>query len=130
MIEKEKILRFVRAKGPIIPVQISKEINQDILMSSAILSELVSNKELKVSSLKIGSTPLYFLKGQEEKLQNFSHKLSEKERYSYDLLREKKVLRDSSIDPQVRVALRLLKDFSVPLKVTHMNKRKEYCNHC
>jgi len=119
---REQVIRFITQTGPIIPVQLAKEINQSILLSSAILSELVSKKELKVSTLKIGGTPLYLIPGQEEKLQNFSHKLPSKEKDAYTLIRERKVLYDSSLAPILRVALRSLKDFAVPLKVTYNNK--------
>ncbi|MFH1316967.1 MAG: hypothetical protein ABII01_05605 [Candidatus Woesearchaeota archaeon] len=124
MIDKEKILRFIRANGPIIPVQISKEINQNILMSSAILSEMVSKKELTVSNLKIGGTPLYYIQGQEPQLQNYSNKLPPKEKDAYDLLRMKKVLREKNLDPIYRITLRMIKDFSVPLKVTINNNEE------
>ncbi|MFH1054165.1 MAG: hypothetical protein V1740_07135 [Candidatus Woesearchaeota archaeon] len=124
MIDKEKILRFIRANGPIIPVQLSKEINQNILMSSAILSEMVSKKELKVSNLKIGGTPLYYIQGQEPQLQNYSNKLPPKEKDAYDLMRMKKVLREKNLDPIYRITLRMIKDFSVPLRVTINNNEE------
>ncbi len=116
---KEKILDFIKNKGPVLPVEISKEINSDILMASAHLSELTSNKKLRISSVKVGSSPLYYLPGQEEQLQNFSSTLQEKEKRTYDLLSQKKVLRDSELDPLSRTTVRQIKDFAVPLKVNH-----------
>jgi len=52
MVDQEYVLQLIRMKGPIIPSQISKEINQDIMMTSAILSELASKKLINVSNLK------------------------------------------------------------------------------
>lgn len=116
---KEKIIQLIRAKGPVLPSQISKEIEANTIMASAYLSELSSNNLVKISSIKIGGSPLYYLPGQEHRLQDFVNNLHEKERKSYDLLKEKKVLRDSSLDPVFRVTLRNIKDFAVPLKVDH-----------
>lgn len=116
---KEKILDFMKNNGPVLPIQVSKEIESDSLMASAHLSELSSNKKVKISSLKVGSSPLYYLPGQEEQLQNFSSNLHEKEKNTYDLLKEKKVLRDNALDPLSRTTMRQIKDFAVPLKVNY-----------
>ena len=115
---------MINIKGPVIPSQISKEINSDILMASAHLSELSSEGRVKVSNLKIGGTPLYFLKGQESQLERFSDNLHEKERKAYELLKEKKVLRDNKLEPVIRVALRGIKDFAIPLQVTFQNNKE------
>ena len=118
---RQRILDLMKIKGPIIPSQISKEIGLDILMTSAHLSELSSNGKLRISSLKVGGTPLYYLQGQESLLQNFSQNLHEKEKKAFDMLKDKKILEDKELEPVVRVALRQIKDFAVPLHVTHQN---------
>ena len=118
---RQRILDLIKIKGPIIPSQISKEIGLDILMTSAHLSELSSNGKLRISSLKVGGTPLYYLQGQESLLQNFSQNLHEKEKKAFDMLKDKKILEDKELEPVVRVALRQIKDFAVPLHVTHQN---------
>ena len=121
---KQKIIELIKTKGPIIPAQISKEINSDILMSSAHLSELSSDGKVKISNIKVGGTPLYYLPGQEASLQNFSSNLHEKARKAYELLKEKKILRDSKLEPVIRVAIREAKDFAVPLQVTYKNNKE------
>src|SRR3989344_7962979 len=112
---REKIIAFIKIRGPVLPVQVSKEIKLDILMSSAYLSELVSNKKLKISYLKIGGSPLYYAQGQEAKLQNFTSNLHEKEKRIYELLSQKKILRDNELEPLSRATIRQIKDFAVPL---------------
>jgi hypothetical protein len=121
---KQKIIDLVKSKGPVIPVQVSKEIGSDILMASAHLSELSSEGKLKISNIKVGGTPLYYLPGQETALENFSDNLHEKEKKAFDLLKEKKILRDSKLEPVMRVALREIKDFAVPLQVTYQNTKE------
>ena len=117
----ERILELVKERGPILPVQISKEINDNILMTSARLSELLSNKQIKISYVKIGGSPLYYVQGQESKLQAYANNLVAKEKEAYELLKQNKILRDSIQEPAIRVALRQIKDFAVPLQVTFEN---------
>ncbi len=117
---REKILQYIREKGPVLPVDIAKQINSNILMASAHLSELSSNSKLKISNIKIGGgSPLYYLPGQEAQLQKFADNLNEKEKRAYDLLYQKKILRDSQLEPLYRVTLRAIKDFAVPLQVNY-----------
>ena len=118
----ERILAIVKEKGPILPVQIAKEINDNILMASARLSELLSAKQIKISNLKVGGSPLYYFTGQESKLQNFTDNLHGKPKDAYNLLKQDKILRDSAQEPAIRVALREIKDFAVPLQVNYENK--------
>jgi hypothetical protein len=81
---------------------------------------------LRLSHLKIGGSPLYYTKGQEHKLQDYSDKLHEKEKKAYELLKEKKVIRDDKLDPVTRVALRQIKDFAVPLNININNSTNIY----
>lgn len=118
----ERILILVKEKGPVLPVQIAREINDDIMMASARLSELLTAKKIKISNLKIGGSPLYYFQGQENKLQNFTDNLNGAEKKAYALLTQNKILRDSVQEPAVRVALREIKDFAVPLQVNYENK--------
>ncbi|MBI4151258.1 hypothetical protein HY492_03970 [Candidatus Woesearchaeota archaeon] len=116
---RDKVLAFVRAKGPILPVHIAKEVGTNILMASAMLSELVSKGSLKVSGLKVGGSPLYFAPGQEAMLLNFTASLNEKDRRTVELLQQQKVLRDNEQEALTRVSLRGIKDFAFALNVTH-----------
>lgn len=121
---KNKVIELIKIKGPVIPVQISKEINSDILMTSAHLSELSSQGKVIISTLKRGGTPFYYLPGQESLLQNYSDNLHEKEKIAFELLKKEKILRDRIIDPVTRVALRSIKDFAIPLQVTYENNNE------
>lgn len=113
---KEKIISFIRLKGPSLPVHVAKDTGLSILFASAFLSELFYEKRINISNLKIGSSPLYFISGQEPQLENFSKYLKSKEKESFLLLKEKKILKDSELQPAIRVALRGIKDFAIPFK--------------
>ena len=113
---KQKILYFIKMNGPSLPVRISREIKSDTLFTSAFLSELFNEKVIKMSDMRIGSSPLYFIEGHEFMLENFSHYLKSKEKEAFGLLKEKSFLKDSEQNPAIRVALREIKDFAIPFK--------------
>ena len=113
----DQILSFIKSKGPTLPVKISGLIGVDILTASAMLSELVSKNELKLTSLKVGNSPLYYIPNQEEQLDQYLDRLHEKEKPVCQFLKQKGVLRDEDLDPLQQVALRNSKDFAKPLNV-------------
>ena len=121
---RQKILDIVRNVGPVTPTHIAKELHVESYVASAMLSELVSSKLLKISNLKVGSTPLYFLRGQEPLLENYIKNLNEKDRRTCALLKEKKIIVDVEEDPLTRVSLRSIKDFAMPLEVTYDGETK------
>ena len=122
--DKEKILSTIRIRGPSLPVQISKNTNMSPLFASAFLSELRGEEKLKISDMKVGSSPLYYAPGQENMLENFVQHLNQKERQAFNILKARKVLDDSNLEPVVRVALRYIKDFAIPIKVKYNNEEK------
>jgi hypothetical protein len=113
---RERIISFIRLRGPSLPVQIAKETGLSILFASAFLSELFGEKIIKISNIRVGSSPLYFIPGQESQLERFSQYLKSREKEAFFLLKEKRILRDSEQQPAIRVALREIKDFAVPFE--------------
>jgi len=83
-----------------------------MLFVSAFLSELSSDKLVKMSHMRVGNSPIYYIVGQEPQLEKFSNYLKSKEKEAFLLLQEKKFLRDSEQPPAIRVALREIKDFA------------------
>lgn len=113
---KEKILWVLKKRGPSLPVHIATETGLSILFSSAFLSELLSEKKIKISIMRVGSSPIYFLEGQEYMLERFANSLKSKEKDAFVLLRKEKFLRDTEQTPAIRVALRAIGDFAVPFR--------------
>jgi len=113
---KERIISALKRRGPSLPVHIAKEMGMDILFTSAFLSDLIAEKNVKISHMKVGNSPLYFCPEQENMLKNFAHYLKSKEKDAYLLLEEKRFLKDDEQEPAIRVALRKLKDFAKPLE--------------
>jgi hypothetical protein len=111
---KEKAVSFLEKNGPTIPVRIGKELDVDPMWAGAILSELLQHHNVKFSSMKVGSTPIYYLEGQEQQLEKFADEhLKGIPKETYLKLKKNKFLEDKTQDPQTRVALRSLKDFAI-----------------
>lgn len=111
---KQKIVGILQAKGPSLPVQIASQTEINSLFAGALLSELAAEKTIKISHMKVGGSPLYFIKGQEHLLEKFYQYLPSKEKEAFLLLQKKKSLEDKQQHPAIRVALRNLKDFAFP----------------
>ena len=123
MLDQDKILNFLKVTGPTLPTKVAKNINTDILLASAHLSDLSSQGKVKISKLKIGGSPLYYLPGDESQLYNFaSGNINPKDLLVLDELKEKKILRESNLELIQRVGLRNLPDFAVPLNVRVSDK--------
>lgn len=114
---REKIINFIKSNGPVLPVQVSKFLNTNIIFAGAMLSELTANKHVLVTNTKKGGSPFYYLKGQEPQLANLGQYLSGKEKEAFDLIKERKVVKDTEILPWQRIALRAIKDFSIAIEV-------------
>ncbi|MFA5061002.1 MAG: hypothetical protein WC494_01650 [Candidatus Pacearchaeota archaeon] len=110
--KKGKIISFLESNGPSLPVRIAKVIEMEPVFASAILSELYNERRIKMSFIKVGSSRLYFLPGQEQKLEEHTENLKPVEKEAYLKIKDKKILKDEDEEPAVRVALRNLKDFA------------------
>lgn len=119
--KNEQIMELLKARGPILPVEAAKRVDSDIIIASAYLATMVSREEVKMSHLRVGGSPLYYLPGQESMLQNFADRLNPPEKRAYNLIKERKILRDNELEPVQRVSLRAIKDFALPLNVKHEN---------
>ncbi|MDP3918702.1 MAG: hypothetical protein Q8Q35_02245 [Nanoarchaeota archaeon] len=115
---KENILVYVQKNGPLLPQNVAKHFKGTNMFISALLSELVTNKKVKMSKAKVGGSPLYYCEHQREqlysKLRNY---VGPKPKEALDNLNDKKVLRDRDCLPFERVALRELVDFAKPVRL-------------
>ncbi len=119
MSDQDKIIQLLQAAGPSLPTKVAKSIGSDTLLASAHLSDLSSRGKVRISHLKIGGSPLYYLPGQEEQLYGFAAgNVNPKDLQVLNELKEKKILRENELDALHKISLRSLKDFAVPLQVT------------
>ncbi len=123
---KERIISTIRFKGPSLPVQLARALAIEPIFASAFLSELKAEEKLKVSDMKVGSSAIYYLAGQEDKLENYVQYLNQREKEAFNLLKKEKILEDESQTPVIRVALRAIKDFAIPIRVRQNEKIKTF----
>ncbi len=114
---RDRIRAMVDQK-PVQPTFVAKELLTNSMLSSAMLSEMSEKGLLKVSHLKVGSSPLYYHPDHPEHLLDYVQHLNEKDRKTVASLKEKSVMRDTALDPLTRVSLRNIKDFAKPLDVS------------
>lgn len=114
---RDKIKSMVEQR-PVQPTEVAKVLNTNSMLSSAMLSEMSEKGILKVSHLKVGSSPLYYHPDHPEQLLDFVQHANEKDRKTIALLKEKGVVRDQGSEPLLRVSLRNIRDFARPLDVT------------
>lgn len=113
---KDRILSFLNSHGPSLPIPIAKYLGITTLFTSAFLSEIASDGDIKISNMKVGGSPLYYTAQKQNMLENFTSYLGAKEREALSILKERKVIIDAEQHPAIRVALRGLKDFTFPIK--------------
>ena len=90
---KQKAIKYLEINGPTIPVRIGKELGVDPMWAGAILSELLQHHNIKFTSMKVGSTPIYYLEGQEKQLEKFADEhLKDIPKKAYLLLKQKIIL--------------------------------------
>lgn len=122
--QKEQVLVFVKNNGPVIPINIKKELGSDTTLIGAMLSELAANGLVKVTAVKKGGSPFYYVAGQEEKIESLKEFLNEKDKKTCFLLKKEKILFDNDQSPLVRVSLRQIKDFAKSLEINFYGERK------
>jgi len=114
---KDKIFQFVQSRGPVLSKDVSKHFGMNTTYAGAFLSELIQDKKLKYSHIKVGTSPLYYCPEQKEKLIMLFEHMNGKDKDSFSKLKERKVLRDNKLPTIDRVSLRSMKDFAFPLNV-------------
>jgi len=121
---QNNILDIVRRKGPALPTQIASEIQSNSILTGAVLSDLVSKKLVKISQGKIGGSPLYYVTGQEGKLELLYKGLPMREKEAYDIIKKEQIVQDDLLQPAIRVAMNQIKDFAKQTKITIENSEK------
>jgi uncharacterized protein YutE (UPF0331/DUF86 family) len=119
MLDQEKILQFLQQIGPTLPAKVAKNIGSNILIASAHLADLSSQGKIRISNLKVGGSPLYYLAGQEAQIYAYAAgNMNPKDLRVLEKLKQQNVLREEDLDVLSKLALRNLKDFAVPIHVT------------
>ena len=119
LIEDEELLQVVRNRGPVIPVEIRNVLGKgDTITIGAALSSTVARGQVKITNVKRGGSPFYFIPGQEANLEKLGEFLNEKDRRTFHYLKEKEIIRDKEEEPLTRVSLRNMPDFAKKISRT------------
>lgn len=122
---EEKVLEVVKLRGPTLPIDVAKAVGMETLLVSAILSTLIGRGSVKITHRKIGSSPLYYTEGQEQKVWAMLYsELNELEKKAIERLKELRVAFKDDLYPQERVLLSELKDFA-----SHLSVKKDETEH-
>jgi Mn-dependent DtxR family transcriptional regulator len=119
-------IKLLTGQHPVQPQFVARELSTNSMLASAMLSEMSEKGLLKVSSLKVGSSPLYYDPAHPEHLLDYVQSLNEKDRRTVALLQDKGVLRDNALDALTRVSLRNIKDFAKQLDVSIDGNREVF----
>jgi len=121
--KEEQVLNIIKRRGPSLPIDIGKELGIETFLASAILSTLINKGYVKISHRKVGSSPLYYVAGQEQIVRNRLYsELNELEKKALERLKELRVAFKEELYPQERVLLSELRDFVAYLQVKKDNK--------
>src|SRR3989344_1315007 len=116
--QREAVVQFMQGAGPVLPIKIAKFPNLSTIFASAVLSEMVARKMMKITMASIGGSPLYYLPGQEPQMDDIlGNSLGGREKQAWQLLKERMVVREKDLEPWQRVAIKSLKDFAVQIDV-------------
>ncbi len=63
---RDKIFEIVKENGPLLPVEVASKADTNSFLANAYLEELVELKKIVASEEKVGSSRLFFVKGQEK----------------------------------------------------------------
>ncbi len=124
--KKSFIVELIKSEGPSLPSSISKKVGMTLLFTSALFSEMVADKTLKISYLKIGGSPLYYLPGQEEMLEKYTNHLNSQEKESFEMLKQNQVILEDNLDPVHRVAIKSIKDFASLITISVEGKERNF----
>ena len=112
-IPRETLLAAIERLGPCQPIDIRKELKLgDTFLIGAMVSELVAEGLLAITKVRRGGSPFYYDVAKPERLDTVSKHLNEKDRRTYAMLKNERVMREDAQEPLVRVGLQNMTDFS------------------
>src|SRR6056297_2542673 len=107
-IQREDVIGFIKQNGPSVTNDLRKKFKVESFIVGAVLSEMTSNGLSKITKMKKGSSPFYYLPGQEDKIEHLVQYLDPKDKDTVIWLKEKKVVPDANQETIKRVSLRKL----------------------
>ncbi len=122
---KAQMLSILQERGPSLPKDVAAGLAEkvDTILAGALLAELVEQKKVLMSALKVGGSPLYYLPAGEARLTGFADRLHGPEKDAYAMLKDAGVLAEDALQPAIRVALARLRDFAKRIEISYQGRR-------
>jgi hypothetical protein len=127
LLTKDNLLRFVKQKKYVIPSDVSSEFETSTMIASAALSELAKDGSVKITHLKLSSSPYYYDKTQKEAIQDLADKhFSGHDLNLYKKLKESQILNSNSLSAAEQLATIKIRDFGIPLEIETNGKTLKF----
>lgn len=127
---KDEILNLIKELGPIVPSEITSKLGEDSMIVSALISELIRNGKVKYSHKKIGSSPLYYVEGQEDEVRKrLLDELKIPEKKIIEYFEKNKLVLRNNLTPQQRYMIDELKDYITSIKLEINGDEKLFYKH-
>ena len=127
ILTKDNLLRYIREKKAVTPTMVAEDFETTTIIASAALSELAKEKLIKITFLKLASSPYYY----DPKQSSILIELGEKYLKGYDKeiflkLKKQEVLNHLSLSIQESLAIERIKDFAKLLEIEYNSKKLKF----
>lgn len=127
LLTKDNLKRFVREKRYTIPSEVASEFETSTMIASAALSELTKDSGVKVTHLKLSSSPYYYDSNQREALQELAEKhFSSTEKNLYENLKQSQIINEISLTIPQKLSMEKIKDFYEELEISNKGKDMKF----
>ena len=127
LLTKDNLLRFVKQKKYVIPSDVSSEFETSTMIASAALSELAKDGTVKITHLKLSSSPYYYYQLQKESIQELAEKhFSGHDLALYKKIKESQILNSNSLAAAEQLSTVKIRDFAIPLEIESEGKKLNF----
>jgi len=126
---ENEIVGILEKIGPSFPAQISREMRRDLMLVSAVLSEMKSKDKIKATTRPVGSSLIYYLEKDEAEAKNILFKsLNDIEKKFVLMMKNYGAVYSEELGSQERFLAKNLRDFIIEksLKINNYEKNVFY----
>ena len=122
LLTKENLIRYLRERKYLLPIDVSKEFDTTTTIASAALSDITSEKYIGITTLKSGGSPFYYDIAQKKCLEELAEKyLNNSLKDLYNKIKTKKILNENHLSIQEKMEIKHLKDFLEEVEIKNEN---------
>ena len=127
ILTKDNLIKFVKQQKTVTPTDVAKEFDTTTMIASATLSELVKEKLILITHLKLSSSPYYYDPKQKQCLYELGLKhYSGYDKEIMEKLKKLQVLNVNSLNIQEALAIERIKDLAKVLEIEYNGKKLKF----